>query len=78
MPKYESAQKVDPGEVKFSHRSCRDLNPRPFNHESGALTTELSPDGSESVMVLLRSRINRNALFSTHSEIAVKFCYSEK
>ena len=24
-------------------RSCRDSNPRPFNHESGALTTELSP-----------------------------------
>ena len=23
--------------------SCRDLNPRPFDHESGALTTELSP-----------------------------------
>ena len=28
---------------KFSRRSCRDSNPRPFNHESGALTTELSP-----------------------------------
>ena len=27
----------------FSYRSCRDSNPRPFNHESGALTTELSP-----------------------------------
>ena len=27
----------------FSRRSCRDSNPRPFNHESGALTTELSP-----------------------------------
>ena len=27
----------------FSHRSCRDSNQRPFNHESGALTTELSP-----------------------------------
>ena len=30
-------------EKKISRRSCRDLNPRPFNHESGALTTELSP-----------------------------------
>ena len=30
-------------ERKFSHRSCRDSNPRPFDHESGALTTELSP-----------------------------------
>ena len=28
---------------KFSRRSCRDSNPRPFNNESGALTTELSP-----------------------------------
>ena len=28
------------GEEKFSHR--RDSNPRPCNHESGALTTELS------------------------------------
>ena len=29
--------------IKFSRRSCRDPNPRPFNHESGALTTELYP-----------------------------------
>ena len=28
---------------KFSRRSCRDSNPRPFNHEFGALTTALSP-----------------------------------
>ena len=27
----------------FSRRSCRDSNPRPFDHESGALTAELSP-----------------------------------
>ena len=38
----KSAQKVDPGEKKISRRSCRDLNPRPFNHESSALTTLLS------------------------------------
>ena len=33
---------------KLSRRSCRDSNPRPFNHESGALTTKLShfPDAS--------------------------------
>ena len=30
-------------EKKFFRRSCRDSNPRPFDHESGALTTELSP-----------------------------------
>ena len=32
-----------PWRRKFSRRSCRDSNPRPFNRESGALTTELSP-----------------------------------
>ena len=30
-------------EKKISRRSCRDSNPRPFSHESGALTTELYP-----------------------------------
>ena len=35
--------KSRPRRRKFSRRSCRDSNPRPFNHESGALTTELSP-----------------------------------
>ena len=30
-------------EKNISRRSCRDSNPRHFNHESGALTTELSP-----------------------------------
>ena len=34
---------IRPWRRKFSRRSCRDSNPRPFNHESGALTTELSP-----------------------------------
>ena len=29
-------------EKKILRRSCRDSNPRPFNHESGALTTEPS------------------------------------
>ena len=27
---------------KFSRCSCQDSNPRPFEHESGALTTEIS------------------------------------
>ena len=30
-----------PWRRKFSRRFCRDSNPRPFDHESGALTTEL-------------------------------------
>ena len=32
-----------PWRRKFSSRSWRDSNPRPFSHESGALTTEPSP-----------------------------------
>ena len=32
-----------PWRRKLSRRSSRDSNPRPFDHESGALTTELSP-----------------------------------
>ena len=32
-----------PGRRKIFRRSCRVSNPRPFDHESGALTTELSP-----------------------------------
>ena len=32
-----------PWRRKFSRRSCRDSNPWPFDHESGALTTEPSP-----------------------------------
>ena len=32
-----------PRRRKFSRRSCRDSNPRPFDHDPGAPTTELSP-----------------------------------
>ena len=39
-----------PWRRKFSHHSCRDLNPGPFSHESGALTTELSPSPSKVVV----------------------------
>ena len=39
----EIAQKVDLGQEKLSCHSCGDSNPGPFNHESGAFTTELSP-----------------------------------
>ena len=39
-----------PWRRKFSRRSSRDSNPRPFNHESGALTTELSPPLFETVL----------------------------
>ena len=39
-----------PWRRKFSRRSCRDSNPRPFRHESGALTTELPPPGKKLVL----------------------------
>ena len=47
-----------PWRRKFSRRSSRDLNPRPFNHESGALTTELS----------LPPPIQQNAYLSWHRQ----------
>ena len=41
-----------PWRRKFSRRSSRDSNPRPFNHESGALTTELSPPPNVMIKIL--------------------------
>ena len=42
-------------EKKISpRRSSRDSNPRPFNHESGALTTELSPPPPNRLQVAAR------------------------
>ena len=40
---YRISTESRPWRRKFSRCSSRDSNPRPFNHESGALTTELSP-----------------------------------
>ena len=40
---HKSSQKTDPGEEKSPATSCGDSNPGPFDHESDALTTELSP-----------------------------------
>ena len=42
IPKWDSAESWLWKET-FSRRSCRDSNPRPSDHESGTLTTELSP-----------------------------------
>ena len=45
-----------PWRRKFSRRSYRDSTPRPFNHESGALTTELSsPLGPKRETVLAKT-----------------------
>ena len=43
IPKIRVSTESRPWRRKFSRRSSRDSNPRPFHHESGALTTELSP-----------------------------------
>ena len=42
IPKWVSTESR-PWKRKFSCHSSRDSNPWPFNHESSALTTELSP-----------------------------------
>ena len=75
----KSPQKVStesrPWRRKFSRRSSRDSNPRPFNHESGALTTELSPPPS--VVVVDRFYIALfSALEQTHRARNC-FCLSE-
>ena len=53
---YRVSTESRPWRRKFSHRSCRDSNPRPFSHESGALTTELSPPISP---VAMQSRASK-------------------
>ena len=50
IPKWVSTESRS-RRIKFSRRSSRDSNPRPFNHESGALTTELSPTGQTAFAV---------------------------
>ena len=52
-----------PWRRKFSHCSCRDLNPRPFNHKSSALTTELSP------LLWCPASALWRLTFSAHSEL---------
>ena len=42
IAKYKSAQKADSWKNVYPRRSCRNSNLRPFDHASGALTTELS------------------------------------
>ena len=43
IPKKEVGTEIWSRRIKFSRRSYRDSNLGPFDHESGALTTELSP-----------------------------------
>ena len=52
---------------KFSRRSSRDSNPRPFNHESGALTTELSPSDTGTDRHTICTFSGQSPLSSTHA-----------
>ena len=51
----ESAQKVDPGEDNSPAAPAGDSNPRPSDHESGAVTTEVSP-ASISISIILSTQ----------------------
>ena len=58
---------------KLSRLSCRDSNPRPFNHESGALTTELfsPPERRTAVEVGEGAREVPVAPVSVHGTVVV-------
>ena len=45
-----------PWRIKFSRRSYKDSNTRPFDHESGTLTTELSPPPWNDLPLTLRRK----------------------
>ena len=51
---YRNKSQHRPWRRKFPDRSCRDSNPQPFDHESCALTTELSPLPKVSNLYVLR------------------------
>ena len=53
--------------------SSRDSNPRPFNHESGALTTELSPPPTVcTVCVIVGLKSDREGESKCLSAVSVK------
>ena len=60
---------------KLSRRSCGDSNPGPLDHESGALTTELSPlftvAAAKGQLLLPPSRIERTIKCS----VLLRFCF---
>ena len=59
-----------PWRRKFSRRSSRDSIPRPFNHESGALTTELSPPPHAPTKYMMRI-IARRTVMHLQSKLCV-------
>ena len=70
IPKIRVSTESRPWRRKFSRRSSRDSNPRPFNHESGALTTELSPPPLHSLLLIaLYSAILRSRADSLRSHV---------
>ena len=69
-----------PRRRKFSRRSSRDSNPRPFNHESGALTTELFPppirlDRTPSIYNSCRCFVTRSRLVADADFLVMRFPY---
>ena len=51
-----------PWRRKFSRRSYRDLNPGLFSHESGALTTELSPSPDDKEFAVFHEELDRDVI----------------
>ena len=58
---------------QFSRRSSRDSNPRPFDHESGALTTELCPLPYIEMYDFVTE--TKSILFSFFKTIIIEVCY---
>ena len=83
IPKIRVSTESRPWRRKFSRRSSRDSNPRPFNHESGALTTELSPP-SPYLQAALRSVCSElycdytNVMSPNQSYVRIKSAQSRK
>ena len=55
-----------PWRRKFSRRSCRDSNLRPFSHESGALTTELFLPGKKQKNNNKKHIMKNTSVIKTH------------
>ena len=60
-----------PWRRKFSRRSSRDSNPRPFNHESGAVTTELSPPPKMLALLLFLYVLDGGCSSCSHSNTCI-------
>ena len=67
-----------PRRRKFSRHPSRDSNPRPFNHKSGALTTDLYDDDDDDdiiiiIIVVVVVVVHLFFLFSLSLHISIRF-----